>query len=87
MGFVLHRDRTNEMKVIITLNEKDIDKLDILAKKLQDEGLIIKDLHPFGVITGRTDKQYLDKLKNHPEIKDFKEETIIRIDPPDSKIQ
>ncbi len=75
------------MKVIISIKENDIDKLESIAKKLKDDGLVIKDLLPFGVITGSTKKENIKKLKKHPEIIELKEDKVHKIPPPDSKIQ
>lgn len=75
------------MKIVITISEEYLNKLNSVADLLQRDGLHINSLYDFGVITGDADKDIINKLRNYKEIVSLTLDKEVNIAPPDSEIQ
>jgi len=73
--------------VVITISESYIDRLKSVAKMLRKEGLIITNLHEYGVITGNAEDNAINKMRQHKEIISLTEDKQAGIAPPESDIQ
>lgn len=73
--------------VIITVSENYLDKITSVSELLRENGLNIKHVFEFGVITGEVDEMNIQKLTTHREIFTMTEDKQANIPSPDSEIQ
>ncbi|SFL38894.1 hypothetical protein [Proteiniphilum acetatigenes] len=74
-------------QIIITISEIYLDRLNIVAEQLHQEGLLIIKLYEFGVIIGMAEEEVIPKIRDHKEVASLVEEKQVNIPPPDSEIQ
>lgn len=74
-------------KVIITISEHYLENLQAVADMLKADGLHIKRMHDFGVITGEIEETHLTAIIKHKEVVSCQEDRQTNIPPPDADIQ
>ncbi|HBF95242.1 MAG TPA: hypothetical protein DDW66_02960, partial [Porphyromonadaceae bacterium] len=55
-------------QIIITISAYYLDRLDVVAENLREEGVTITRLYEFGVIIGYAEEEIIDKIRHHKEI-------------------
>jgi hypothetical protein len=73
--------------IMVTLGSQFAGLSEKIAKVLSQDGLIVDRVYPFGVIKGRANAQVINKLRDHKEVEEVKEERTIKIAPPGNTIQ
>ena len=73
--------------VIITASEAPDGGLEALAKRLEQAGLRVDKVYPYGVITGNISSTQLDALRTMKDVLEVKAERTFKLAPPDSPIQ
>ncbi|MEA4949731.1 MAG: hypothetical protein VB068_08800 [Petrimonas sp.] len=74
-------------QIVITISAYYLDRLDIVAENLREEGVMITRLYEFGVIIGYAEEETIDKIRHHKEIVSLTDEKEAIIPPPDEDIQ
>ena len=74
-------------QIIITISAYYLDRLDIVAENLREEGVVITRLYEFGVIIGYAEEETIDKIRRHKEIVSLTDEKEAAIPPPEEDIQ
>ena len=70
----------SEKSIVITLSDKDIDKLETMLKLLSEDGLKVTDSYEFGVIIGTIDNNdIIEKILKYPEVLSVTDEKISTI--------
>lgn len=73
--------------IIITLHENNLDRLEEMASIFRKDGLMVENVFPFGVITGKASEQLLGKLKRYSEVASISFDESVQLPPRDSEIQ
>lgn len=74
-------------QIVITISAYYLDRLDIVAENLREEGVMITRLYEFGVIIGYAEEETIDKIRRHKEIVSLTDEKEAVIPPPEEDIQ
>ncbi|NLU30891.1 MAG: hypothetical protein GXX03_13685 [Bacteroidales bacterium] len=74
-------------QIIITISAYYLDRLDVVAENLREEGVTITRLYEFGVITGYAEEEIIDKIRHHKEIASLTDEKDVVIPPPEEDVQ
>ncbi len=74
-------------QIVITISAYYLDRLDIVAENLREEGVTITRLYEFGVIIGYAEEETINKIRHHEEIVSLSDEKEANIPPPDADIQ
>ncbi len=80
-------NRKNMKKIVITVSAYYLDRLDVVAENLREEGVTITRLYEFGVIVGYAEEETIDKIRQHDEIVSLTDEKEVGIPPPEEDIQ
>lgn len=73
--------------IIITISEDHLDQINAIANLLDKEGLQVKHVFEFGVITGVVEDHHIESIKAYPEVFSLSEDLTQSIPPPDNDIQ
>jgi len=75
--------------VTITLKDESLTGNEVrsIASKLNQEGLTISSVQPYGVITGQAEEDVIARLKQNKSLFVNDTPSIYRVPPPGSKIQ
>jgi len=89
LAWLLHPsvNRKNMKKIVITVSAYYLDRLDVVAENLREEGVTITRLYEFGVIVGYAEEETIDKIRLHDEIVSLTDEKEVGIPPPEEDIQ
>lgn|GEM_PF-548748 len=89
LAWLLHPsvNRKNMKKIVITVSAYYLDRLDVVAENLREEGVTITRLYEFGVIVGYAEEETIDKIRQHDEIVSLTDEKEVGIPPPEEDIQ
>jgi len=74
-------------QIIITISAYYLDRLDVVAENLREEGVMITRLYEFGVIIGYAEEEIIDKIRHHKEIASLTDEKDVVIPPPEEDVQ
>lgn len=74
-------------QIVITISAYYLDRLNIVAENLREEGVTITRLYEFGVIIGNAEEETIDKIRHHEEIASLTDEKDAIIPPPEEDIQ
>ncbi|BBD44633.1 hypothetical protein SDC9_158679 [bioreactor metagenome] len=74
-------------QIIITISAYYLDRLDVVAENLREEGVTITRLYEFGVIIGYAEEEIIDKIRHHKEIASLTDEKDVVIPPPEEDVQ
>ncbi len=74
-------------QIIITISAYYLDRLDVVAENLREEGVTITRLYEFGVIIGYAEEEIIEKIRHHKEIASLTDEKDVVIPPPEEEIQ
>ena len=74
-------------QVVITISAYYLDRLEVVAQNLREEGVTITRLYEFGVIIGYAEEETIDKIRHHKEIASLTDEKEVVIPPPEEEIQ
>lgn len=74
-------------RIVITISAYYLDRLDIVAESLREEGVTITRLYEFGVIIGYAEEETIDKIRHHEEIVSLTDEKEVNMPPPDADVQ
>jgi len=80
-------NRKKMKQIVITVSAYYLDRLDVVAKNLREEGVTITRLYEFGVIVGYAEEETIDKIRQHDEIVSLTDEKEVGIPPSDEDIQ
>ncbi|SHG41479.1 hypothetical protein SAMN05444483_11174 [Salegentibacter echinorum] len=73
--------------IVITLNDHYLEEIDNTLSNLRKEGMIIKNVYEFGVISGVLEEENFSKIRALDEVLLLKEDKNINIPPPSGGIQ
>lgn len=74
-------------QIIITISAYYLDRLDVVAENLREEGVTITRLYEFGVIIGYAEEEIIDKIRHQKEIASLTDEKDVVIPPPEEDVQ
>ena len=74
-------------QIVITVSAYYLDRLDVVAENLREEGVTITRLYEFGVIIGYAEEEIIDKIRHHKEIASLTDEKDVVIPPPEEDVQ
>ncbi len=74
-------------QIVITVSAFYLDRLDVVAENLREEGVTITRLYEFGVIVGYAEEETINKIRQNEEIVSLTDEKEASIPPPDEDIQ
>ncbi|HBK41162.1 MAG TPA: hypothetical protein DDZ57_06265 [Porphyromonadaceae bacterium] len=74
-------------QIIITISAYYLDRLDVVAENLREEGVTITRLYEFGVIIGYAEEEIIEKIRHHKEIASLTDEKDVVIPPPEEDVQ
>lgn len=74
-------------QIVITISAYYLDRLDVVAENLREEGVTITRLYEFGVIIGYAEEEIIDKIRHHKEIASLTDEKDVVIPPPEEDVQ
>ena len=74
-------------QIIITISAYYLDRLDVVAENLREEGVTITRLYEFGVIIGYAEETTIDKIRHRKEIASLTDEKDVVIPPPEEEVQ
>ena len=74
-------------QIIIPISAYYLDRLDVVAENLREEGVTITRLYEFGVIIGYAEEEIIDKIRHHKEIASLTDEKDVVIPPPEEDVQ
>lgn len=89
LAWLLHPsvNRKNMKQIVITVSAYYLDRLDVVAENLREEGVTITRLYEFGVIVGYAEEETIAKIRQHDEIVSLTDEKEVDIPPPEEDIQ
>lgn len=73
--------------IVITLNDRYLEEIDNTLNNLREEGMIIKNVYEFGVVSGVLEEENFAKIRALKEVLLLKEDEKINIPPPSGEIQ
>ncbi len=73
--------------IVITLYQENLDNIKTFSEKLTGEGLEVTNVFEFGVITGLTEENNIEKIEKLPEVESVTIEKIVQLPSPDDDIQ
>jgi hypothetical protein len=74
-------------QIVITVSAYYLDRLDVVAENLREEGVTITRLYEFGVIIGYAEETTIDKIRHRKEIASLTDEKDVVIPPPEEDVQ
>jgi hypothetical protein len=74
-------------QIVITVSAYYLDRLDVVAENLREEGVTITRLYEFGVIIGYAEEATIDKIRHHKEIASLTDEKEAAVSPPEEDVQ
>lgn len=74
-------------KVVITISELYLDRIEWVAESLREEGLTITHLYEFGVIIGYALEENIVQMRHQEGILSLSEEKEPNVPPSDEEIQ
>ena len=74
-------------QIIITISAYYLDRLDVVAENLREEGVTITRLYEFGVIIGYAEEEIIEKIRHNKEIASLTDEKDVVIPPPEEDVQ
>jgi hypothetical protein len=78
----------NKQNVLITVDEKHVDRIEEVADELRRAGLNVKEiLGSIGVITGRAEPSIRAELAGITGVTNIEDELTVQLPPPESDIQ
>lgn len=74
-------------QIVITVSAYYLDRLDVVAENLREEGVTIARLYEFGVIIGYAEETTIDKIRHRKEIASLTDEKEAAVSPPEEDVQ
>ena len=74
-------------QIVITVSAYYLDRLDVVAENLREDGVTITRLYEFGVIIGYAEETTIDKIRHRKEIASLTDEKEAAVSPPEEDVQ